>query len=96
MCDTDLGGRRYSFVVCPEYLRVLSLGMIVPAPTPLYISNFAVFHLDVREQAWRTELARPYVLREAVYAALFTFIRTAQGTCIETYRHPRLHTTEDH
>ena len=65
MWDVDLGGRRTDLAVCPEYLHVLSFGPIVQTPTPLSMSNFAQSYLDSREQGWRTEFARPYVLREA-------------------------------
>ena len=60
------------------------------------ISNFEAFYLVVREQVWRTALARLYALREAVYATLYAFIRVTQGTCIAAYRDPRLYTKEDH
>ena len=50
--DVDLGGRRTRSVVFPEYLCVLSLGLIVITPTVLSMSNFAQFFLGAREQGW--------------------------------------------
>ena len=92
--DMDLQGRRTRFVTCPEYLRAYDLGPIVPTPTPLCVSNFSAFHLGAQEHPWRRDFARPFVLREALYATLYAFLRAAQGLCISAYRDPRLYTKE--
>ena len=77
MWNADLGERRTRHAVCLECLRAFSLSLIVPSATPLYIRNFAGFHIGAREISWRTEFARPYVRREALYANLYAFIRAA-------------------
>ena len=60
------------------------------------MSNFAQFLIGTRDQGWRAEFARPYVLREAIYASLYAFISAVQGMCIEAYRETHLYRKEDH
>ena len=68
----------------------------MPALTPLSIGKFAKLHLSAREQDWRSNFARPYVLHNALYMTLYAFISVAQGMCIAAYRDPRLCTNEVH
>ena len=67
----------------------------MPTQTTLSISYFCFFHLGAADHRWRSDFVRPFVLREALYAALYVLIRTAQGLCISAYRDLRLYTKED-
>ena len=68
---------------------------IVSTPTPLSISNFCSFHLGAADHRWRSDFVRPFVLREALYATLYAFVRITQGLCISAYRDPQLYIKED-
>ena len=70
----------------------MDLGPIIPSPTPLTLSSFASFVPGSDEHPWCGPLVRSYAVRDAVYAALYAFIRTAQGSYIPGYRDPRLYT----
>ena len=64
MWDRDLGGHQLRFTTCPEYLSVFNLNLIISTKAPLHVSSFAEFHLGAREQAWRADFARLFLLRK--------------------------------
>ena len=69
--------RRTHFARCLKYMHLYDLGPILQTPTLSSISNFFSFHLGAQEHRWRHDFARPFLLCDALYVTLYTFICAA-------------------
>ena len=66
----------------------------MPTPTSLVLTNLVAFNFFTCEDAWRSELVRPYAVCEVLYAILYAFVQVDQDNCIEAYQDTRLYTRE--